>query len=110
MTTLIAPTAAQLAGIGAGKKGGGAAVCTNQAAKILRVTAIGDTGLTATNHSGATVVVLTGSNTIYVDGKGNPSSRTSMAAGTNIIVVRGTVSADGSTITAKRIRILLAHC
>jgi phospholipase C len=111
-TALIAPTASQLAGIGAGKKrktGANAPVCTRQAANILTVTAIGDMSFTATNSTGSTVTVVTRPTTVYVLGTGQPADRTSIVTGTNIIV-RGPVSVDGSSITARRVRILLAHC
>jgi hypothetical protein len=111
-TDLTPPTAAQLAGIGQGKKakkGTKAPVCTRQAANILKVTAVGDTSLTATNATGSTVTVLTGPNTVYVLGTGQPADKSAITAGTNIIA-RGPANADGSSITARRIRILLAHC
>jgi hypothetical protein len=111
-TDLTPPTAAQLAGIGQGKKakkGTKAPVCTRQAANILKVTAVGDTSLTATNATGSTVTVLTGPNTVYVLGTGQPADKSAIVAGTDIIA-HGPASADGSSITARRIRILLAHC
>jgi phospholipase C len=107
-TDLIAPTPAQLAAGGKGSKAKGA-VCANQAGNILKVVSVNGASLGAVDASGKSVTVVTGPTTIYAQA-GKPASAAQIAAGTNIIVVRGTTSADGSTVTAKRIRILLVTC
>jgi phospholipase C len=109
-TDMIAPTAAQLAAINSRhKKAKKAAVCTRQAATILKVSISTAGSITATNASGGTVTVVTNASTVYVDGKGQTLSNPTITAGTNIIV-RGPTSTDPTTITAKRIRVLKAHC
>ena len=112
-TDLIPATPAQLAAINnrkGAKKRGNKAICTRKATKILRVTATTDTSITATNSSGAPVTLVTDPNTIYVGAGGPMQTRPAMPAGTDIIVVHGTTSSDGSTITANRIRVLKVHC
>jgi phospholipase C len=106
-TDMIAPTPAQLAALNNRKKA--KAVCTNQAGNILKVVTSSATSLTATNASGKSVTVITDPSTIYVDA-GQVVTNPQIAAGTNIIVVRGITSTDGTTITAKRIRILQVSC
>jgi phospholipase C len=108
---LLAPTAAQLAALNnrGNGKAGSTAMCARQAANILKVTASNAGSLIATNASGAMVTVVTGPNTVYVDGTGQILTSPSIAVGTSIIV-RGPASADGTTITARRIRILRVRC
>jgi phospholipase C len=105
-TDIIPPTAAQLAALNANKN---KAVCTNQATNILKVVTPGSTSFTATDPSGKTVTIDTTSQTVYVE-DGVVQTNPQITAGTNIIIVHGVTSADGSTITAKRIRILSVTC
>jgi phospholipase C len=107
-TSLIAPTPSQRARTKR-RKGTTASICSQQAAAILKVTSVENSFLTVTNAAGAKVTILTGPTTVYVLTPGQPADRTSIVTGTDIIV-QGPASNDGSSITAQKVRILLAHC